>query len=100
MAMKIRGWAIIITSMTELSPASAPTVTSTLTTAIGPAHGVPAARSAAACTAITRGAGWLSIALYGTRPTITPETSTYSSVQMINDQRIPRGRSRCGFFAS
>ena len=63
MAMKMRGCASIITSITELRPASAPTVTSTFTHAIAPAQGVPAARSAAACSATTSGAGWFSIAL-------------------------------------
>jgi hypothetical protein len=75
-ARKIRGWASIITTITELNPASAPTVTSTLTTSISPAHGVAAARTEAASTATTSGAGSLSISRYGTRPTITPDTST------------------------
>src|SRR5262249_61463805 len=38
--------------------------------------------------------------LYGTRPTITPETSTYRIVQTASDPRMPRGMSRCGLRAS
>ena len=74
--MKMRGCASIMTTMTELRPAMAPTVDQHLHGGHGPAHDVPAARPAAASIATTSGAGWFSIAWYGTRPTITPETST------------------------
>ena len=63
MAMKMRGCAIIITSITELRPASAPTVDEHLDCSHRAGPRRPAARSAAACTAITSGAGWFSIAL-------------------------------------
>ena len=58
---------------------------------------MPAARPAAASIATTSGAGWFSICLYGTRPTITPDTSTNSTVQIASEPRMPRGMSRCGF---
>src|SRR6185503_12944167 len=40
------------------------------------------------------------IVLYGTRPTITPDTSTKSTVQIASEPRMPRGISRWGFRAS
>ncbi len=33
-------------------------------------------------------------------PVITMQTSTYSTVQIASEPMMPRGRSRCGFFAS
>lgn len=72
----MRGCASIITTITELRPANAPTVTRIFTADMTASQGVPAARSAAAWVATTTGAGSFSIAPYGTSPTITPETST------------------------
>src|SRR3954462_13947840 len=99
-ARKMRGCASIITTITDVSAASAPTVSSTVSPFINGPHDVPAARPAAASTAITSGAGWLSICLYGTTPTMTPDTSTKRTVQIANDPRMPRGMSRCGSRAS
>src|ERR671911_31303 len=33
-------------------------------------------------------------------PVMTMQTSTYKTVQIASEPRMPRGRSRCGFFAS
>ena len=45
------------------------------------------------------GAGMLS-SLYGTIPTRTADTTTYSSVQTASEPRMPIGMSRWGFFDS
>ena len=69
----MRGCAIIMTTMTELSPAIAPSSTSIV---IACSTGLPPDACSAARIATTIGAGEPFIAWYGTRPTITSETAT------------------------
>ena len=56
-ARKMRGCASIITTITELSAATAPSVSRIVSAFMSGAHGVPAARPAAASIATTSGAG-------------------------------------------
>ena len=42
----------------------------------------------------------LLMSVYLTMPVMTMQTSTYSTVQIASEPMMPRGRSRCGFFAS
>ena len=70
----MRGCAIIMTTITELRPAMAPTSTSIVIERSRklPPDGLARPRRIAT----TIGAGEPSICWYGTRPTITPDTRT------------------------
>ena len=85
---KTRVWPRSMTSITLVSPASAPSVM------MCDAPVRPRSRNARAT-----GASIL-ISRQGTMPVSTAATAMYNTVQTSRDKMIPIGRSRCGFFAS
>src|SRR2546430_219793 len=86
--MKIRAWPSWNTSSTEVIAATAPSAR------------MPAAQSAwMYCSATASGSGTLSRS-QGMSPVRTSAMATYSTVQTMSDAMMPRGTSRCGFFAS
>src|SRR5438128_8978586 len=88
MDMKMRAWPSWNTRSTDVIAATAPSAR------------MPAAQSAwMYCSATASGSGTFSLS-HGISPVRTSPMATYSTVQTISDAMMPRGMSRCGFFAS
>ena len=87
-ARKIRGCASSITRMTEVRPKTIPSLMN------GESQPTPAASIPTAI-----GSGTFNLS-NGTMPVSTRLTTTYSTVQITSEPRIPIGISRIGLFAS